>query len=179
MNKEQVIKYISENSKNPHAAIIAEQLLTGWDVEYLTNNEEWVTATRPNWSPTVKYRLVKPKIKPAYRVYIDKSGDTLCARLSADGTISQAFKEVKWLSDWTEYDPDPKQWPTPLVERIAAIDRDAANWIVENWDVLLEDKYSLGGNYSRESRYLCTMFFWEESDLGDKFWRDISKKLAK
>lgn len=170
MNNEQAIKYISENSKNPHAAMIAEWLLTGWDVEYLTNNEEWAPANRPSWNHYTKYRLVR---KPAYRVYIDKDGDVMCARRSADGAISQGFKEVKWLSDdWIEY--DPKQWPTPLVERIAAIDIKAAEWIVDNWDELLEDRYTRGGTYRRDSNTLGNMFFFGSPPQGIMYWADIS-----
>ncbi len=49
-----------------------------------------------------------------------------------------------------------KQWPTPLVERIAEIDLKAAEWIVDHWGDLLEDKYtsdSLCGpdRYSRDA----------------------------
>lgn len=132
MNNEQVIKYISDHSKNPHAAMMVEQLLTGWDVEYLTNNEEWVTATRPNWSPAVKYRLVKPKQKPAYRVYRFLTGkNTHTQERDSQGIESALPDGAIILQSWKEYDPEPKQWPTPLVERIAAIDLDAANWIVK------------------------------------------------
>ncbi len=180
MNNEQVIKYISERSKDPHAALIAEWLLTGRDVEYLTNNEEWVTATRPDWSPAVKYRLVKPKMKPAYRVYKSDDSDlTGTVDRHPDGSLSSNYRDdLNWLSDWIEYDPDPKHWPTPLVKRIAAIDIKAAGWIVDHWDELLNDKYSLGGDYSRESQYLCGMFFWEPSEHGDKYWRKISHRLG-
>lgn len=73
---------------------------------------------------------------------------------------------------------EPKNWPTPLVERIAAIDINAAQWIVDHWDDLLEYKYSVDGSYSRESNKLDSMFVWCEAPQCDGYWRKISKQLG-
>lgn len=183
MNNEQVIKYISENSKHPHAEIIAEWLLTGRDVEFHSQKSgHWREASTPNWRKDTKYRLVKQKIKPAYKVYKYKNQLGSCAQdRYEDGTISHHVndKDVIWLTpDWVEYDPEPKKWPTPLVECIAAIDIKAANWIVDNWDDLLLDKYTYKGRYSRESDRLGKMFCWAKASLDEGYWYDISQKLG-
>lgn len=182
LNNEQVIKYIAENSKHTHAAIIAEWLITGWQVEFHSTSGRWLEASIPNWGKDTKYRLVKPQIKPAYRLYKYKNQRGSCAQNRyEDGTISHHVndKDVIWLTpDWIEYDTEPKKWPTPLVKRIAAIDIKAAEWIVDNWDELLTDKYIYKGRYSRDSTRLDQMFCWAESDYDEDYWYDISMKLC-
>jgi len=182
MNNEQVIKYVSENSKNPHAAMMVEQLLTGWDVELEDQPNSWVKDPNTIWHPLVKYRLVKPKMKPAYRVF-RLAGETRprVQYRNADGSESSTLltnTTAVCLTDWVEYDPEPKQWPTPLVERIAAIDIEAAEWIVDNWDELLEDRYTRGGTYRRDSNTLGNMFFFGSPPQCSMYWADISIRLG-
>lgn len=73
---------------------------------------------------------------------------------------------------------DENKWPTPLVERIAAIDLQAAQWIVDHWDDLLEDKYTYKNNYSRDCDTLTHMFDWETPPQGIDYWGSISDKLG-
>ncbi|MBP9871397.1 MAG: hypothetical protein KBC53_07835 [Nitrosomonas sp.] len=124
------INYIASVSKHKHAAIIAKWLITGWDVEFKNQNVKWVTNPYPYWHESNEYRLIEPKPpKPAYRVYIVGTITNTVDRY-ADGTYSTNYhKDRDWLSDWIEYDTEstPKKWPTPLVERIAAIDIKAAD----------------------------------------------------
>lgn len=175
------IDHVASVSKNPHAAMIVKQLITGWDVEFEYATEEWKIIDYPSWAHDIKYRLIEPKpAKPAYRVYIDiDSGRPgMCSR-GSDGVerslpISDNFK---WSGEWIEYDP-PKKWPTPLVERIAAIDIKAAEWIVDHWDDLLDDKYTYKGNYSRDCDTLTHMFEWEAPPQGLQYWGSISDKLG-
>ena len=72
---------------------------------------------------------------------------------------------------------DENKWPTPLVKRIAAIDLKAAEWIVDHWDDLLDDKYVTKDNYSRDSGMLISMFCWEASPQGTQYWNNIDNKL--
>lgn len=77
---------------------------------------------------------------------------------------------------------DENKWPTPLVKRIAAIDIKAAEWIVDNWDELLDEKYtsdSLYGpnRYSRDACALNEMFNFLQT--GNRcYWLNISKQLG-
>lgn len=174
------INHIASISKHKHAAIIAKWLITGWDVEFKNQNVKWVTTPDPYWHESNEYRLIEPKPpKPAYRVYQAYILTGTVDRYS-DGTYSANYHEnLDWLTDWIEYDPDPKKWPTPLVERIAVIDIDAAQWIVDHWDELLEDRYTNEGKHSRYSETLRNMFSWIESDQEGKYWLEISEKLGK
>lgn len=170
------IDHVTSVSKHPHATMIVKWLITGWDVVYKGHKDKLV---HPCWVKDEEYELIEPKpAKPAYRVYMNKDGDTFSATRYPDGTIYQAFtKDVEWLSDWKEYDL-PKKWPTPLVERIAAIDLEAAQWIVDHWDDLLEDKYTYKNNYSRDCDKLTHMFDWETPPQGTAYWGSISDKLG-
>lgn len=177
-NRDQdVIDYIASVSKHPHAVMIVEWLITGWDVSKRGWNEK---LENPIWSPNVEYELIKPKPpKPAYRVY--KSGSlTFTVDRYIDGRCSYGNDpDLDWLTDWIEYDQDPDaiKWPTPLCERIAAIDLQAAKWIVGNWDNLLDDNYTLN-SYNRESSTLVEMFYWAESPQGIHYWEEMSNKLG-
>lgn len=113
-------------------------------------------------------------VKPAYRVYADQDGDLFVAERNSEGGICQTFTEnIRWISDWIEY----TKWPTPLVERIAAIDLEAAQWIVEHWDDLLDEKYAKNGMHSRDSDELTFMFKWESSPQNHAYWNNISRQL--
>lgn len=173
----EAISHIASVSKHPHAARIVEWLITGCDVERKINDKliiEWF----PSWFPHDEYRLVYPKIKPAYRVYRLSDGLTSTIDRMQDGTLTNTNPNLPWVSDWIEYDePTPKKWPTPLIERIAAIDIKAAEWIVDNWDDLLEDRYTNKGRYSRNSNRLISMFSWNDSD-NSYDWNDISNRLG-
>ena len=172
------IDHVASVSKNPHAAMIVKWLITGWDVEFQHAIGEWKISDFPTWSPGSKYRLIEPKpAKPAYRVYLDKEGTPYVARKYADGNVAQTYEEVDYITDWIEYDP-PKKWPTPLVERIAAIDLEAAQWIVDHWDDLLDDRYTYKNNYSRDCGTLNYMFDWEATPQGSKYWESISVELG-
>lgn len=175
------IDHVASVSKHPHAAMIVKWLITGWDVEFQHAIGEWKISDFPTWSPGSKYRLIEPNpAKPAYRVYRsissgntytrDSNGGERYDYLDGEGVVRE------WISDWIEYDP-PKKWPTPLVERIAAIDIKAAEWIVDHWDDLLTDKYTFKGNYSRDSETLDHMFDWDETEFIFN-WVDISKELG-
>jgi hypothetical protein len=119
--------------------------------------------------------LIEPK--PAYRVYADEDGDLFVAERTVCGGICQTFTDnITWLSDWIEYD-HPKKWPTPLVERIAAIDIKAAEWIVEHWDELLAGKYTKGGG-DATSYNLINMFNWSMTPQGSTYWNHIDNKLC-
>jgi len=172
------IDHVASVSKNPHAAMIVKQLITGWSVEFEYAAGEWRISANPSWSPGSKYRLIEPKpAKPAYRVYGGENGTNTVDRLP-NGSLSHGIPEwAEWISDWIEYD-QPKKWPTPLVQRIAAIDLDAAQWIVDHWDDLLDERYSEGVTAGRESGRLCSMFTWSSSTQGKEYWYAISKQLG-
>ena len=172
------IDHVASVSKHPHSAMIVKWLITGWDVEFLHKNSinDYNIAPFPNWHPDTIFRLSEPKpVKPAYRVYIEKSGGDpeTVTRESYEKYKDKYDGNVEWLGDWIEYD-EPKKWPTPLVERIAAIDIKAAQWIVDNWDDLIDRKYR--GN--PESDKLSYMFTWGITPQGQDYWNDISNKLG-
>ena len=173
------INHIASVSKHKHAALIAKWLITGWIVEFKNISGDWCKDKYPGWGKETEYRLIEPKPpKPAYRVYQEYILTGTVDRYS-DGTYSANYHEnLDWLTDWIEYDPDPKRWPTPLVERIAAIDIKAAEWIVDHWDDLLDDRYTNEGEHSRYSETLTRMFLWSNSPQGSKSWREISDKLG-
>ena len=175
------IDHVTSVSKHPHATMIVKWLITGWKVEYSDDGEyPWNYTEDPNWHPNMKYRLIEPKpSKPAYRVYIEKSDGRTYTQDAINGNRDKTLlpEKYEWLSDWIEYDP-PKKWPTPLVERIAAIDIKAAQWIVDHWDDLLEDKYTYKNNYSRDCDTLTHMFDWEAAPQGLDYWGSISDKLG-
>jgi hypothetical protein len=180
------IAHIASVSKHPHAPVIVEWLLTGYQVEYFEDNGPWnLCYEYPVWYKENKYLIVYPKIKPAYRVYRYKGESVTCTQdRFTDGTESPLDfpHDTEFLSDWIEYD-EPKNWPTPLVERIAAIDLEAAQWIVDHWDELLDDRYTKDSPdgivvYSRESNELNKMFSWGASGrIG--YWINIYKQLNK
>lgn len=135
MNNEQVIEYVRATSNHPHAEKIIEWILTGCIVKYWHDyDNEWKETTTPGWNKDTKYLLFTPKpAKPAYRVYrVKHTGQTFTRDNEKDGSRNDILtNKSEWISDWIEYDP-PKKWPTPLVERIAAIDIKAADmftWI--------------------------------------------------
>jgi hypothetical protein len=168
------IDHVASVSKHPHAAMIVKQLITGWSVEFEYAVGEWKISDYPSWAYDIKYRLIEPKpAKPAYRVY--KLTETTTTTI--DRGLDTIPDDVEWLGDWIEYDP-PKKWPTPLVERIAAIDIKAAEWIVDHWDDLLDDRYTYKNNYSRDCGTLNHMFDWEATPQGSKYWESISVKLG-
>jgi len=171
---QEAINHIASVSNHPHAEIICKWLITGWDVKWCD-----MVTKNPTWHPAETYKLIETKpAKPAYRVYVDSDGDTFTADRLPNGAIVQTFQnDITWISDWIEYDP-PKKWPTPLVERIAAIDIKAAEWIVEHWDDLLEGRYTNKGMYDRESHLLSHCFNWHESDIDSNIWENISTKLG-
>lgn len=176
------IDHVASVSKHPHAAIIVKQLITGWSVEFEYAIGEWQIIDYPRWAHDIKYRLIEPKpAKPAYRVYINKTTGATISRDSRDGHREDYLdNNHEWLCDWIEYD-QPKEWPTPLVERIAAIDLEAAQWIVDHWDDLLEDRYTKDFNnnnvlYSRESHDLNAMFSWKSTGKLE-YWLNIYRKL--
>ena len=82
--------------------------------------------------------------------------------------------EPSWSGKFEYRLIEPKKWPTQLVERIAAIDIKAAEWIVEHWDDLTNIRYSQG-EYCRESKSLYHMFSWDACDEFE--WDKISYKL--
>lgn len=172
------IAHIASVSREPHAEIRSEQLITGAKVEIRTPSGNWSEKHYPLWLSEAQYSLVYPKIKPAYRVYKLNDRQTTTVDRDSAGRILEHLdlEGVEWLGDWVEYD-EPKKWPTPLVERIAAIKPEAAEWIVENWDDLLDDKYVTKDNYSRDSGMLISMFCWEASPQGTQYWNNIDNKL--
>lgn len=172
------IDHVASVSNHPHAAMIVKWLITGWDVEFQHAIGEWKISDFPTWSPGSKYRLIEPKpAKPAYRVYVDTKSLLTNTIDDSDGTRHHDLPVLcEWISDWIEYDP-PKKWPTPLVERIAAIDIKAAEWIVDHWDDLLDRKYVTEDNYSRDSKVLLSMFCWKASPQGVQYWNNIDNKL--
>lgn len=171
------IDHVASVSKHTHAAMIVKWLITGWDAK-VKIGDTWEHATNPAWTAGYEYRLIEPKpAKPAYRVYADQDGDLFVAERNSEGGICQTHTErIEWISDWIEYD-QPKKWPTPLVERIAAIKPEAAEWIVDHWDDLLDDRYTNSGRYSREASRLNKMFDWEYAGC-DFDWEYISDYLV-
>lgn len=167
------IDHVASVSKHPHAAMIVKWLITGWDVKWKGSKG---TIVNPAWVPEHEYELIA---KSAYRVYTYQG--TNSAKLQnrfEDGSVTNIgdIDKVEFLSDWIEYD-SPKGWPTPLVERIASIDIKAAEWIVDHWDDLLEDKYTMNNIHERESNLLNYMFYWYNSPQGEGYWKDISRQL--
>ena len=168
------IDHVASVSKHPHAAMIVKWLITGWGVKWKGSKG---VIDNPAWTPEHKYELIEPK--PAYRVYrkIGCRGTYTLDRY-VDGWFNAPLPEnCEFVSEWIEYDP-PKKWPTPLVERIAAIDIKAAEWIVDHWDDLLADRYSFGVTVGRSASTLHEMFCWKESPQGKEYWWDISNKLG-
>ena len=170
------IMHVAGVSDHPHAAMIVKQLITGWEVESHINNDLWIKTNPPKWYTNEQYRLIEPKpIKPAYRVYRYKGErGTNTQDRHTDGSSSHIgdITQVVFMGDWIEYDdptPVKKQWPTPLVERIAAIDIKAAEWIVKKWN---------SKKILRESRTLDHMFTWVHTEQGHAYWEEISKKLG-
>lgn len=167
MNNKEVIKYVKNNSKHPHAALIVEWLLTDCEVKVWNNSPgEWLICDYPKWSPDCKYLLVKPK--PACRVYLRTTGYPATVERFPDGTYSPNYNEnLEWLSDWIEYDTLPKvEWPNEYIQRIAEIDEYAAQWIVDN--IKLNDPNSAS---------LWTMFTWGKTPQGYDYWRRIDQTL--
>ena len=148
----------------------------GWD---LKSNITGTIIKNTTWVDGSEWQLIEPKpAKPAYRVYGGANGTNTVDRLP-NGSLSHGIPDgAEWLGEWIEYDP-PKKWPTPLVERIAAIDLEAAQWIVDHWDDLLEDKYKNSNMCSRDSNSLLYMFKWDESPQGTDYWDDIDNKTRK
>lgn len=178
-NDQAAIDHVASVSKHPHAAMIVKWLITGWDVIRKDDPDNIIIS--PRWHKGEEYELIEPKpAKPAYRVFIEPNDGEpkTVTRKHYDKHNDSYDGKVEWISDWIEYDPEPKKWPTPLVERIAAIDIKAAQWIVEHWDDLLDDKYTQKGRYSRESSRLDSMFPWRFSEISEDVWFDISKKLG-
>lgn len=169
------IDHVASVSKNPHAALIVKQLITGWPVMI---KEKGKIIDNPFELKNYEYELIEPKpAKPAYRVYGGENGTNTVDRLP-NGSLSHGIPDgAEWLGEWIEYDP-PKKWPTPLVERIAAIDLYAAQWIVDHWDDLLDIKYQVCVDEGRESYRLKTMFAWSTSPQGKEYWYAISKQLG-
>jgi len=166
------IDHVASVSKHPQAEIITKWLITGWEVK---RKDGIRIDGNPYWHIDIEYYLIEPKpakpAKPAYRVYKLTDGGTS----TIDKGIDVIPDGAEWLTDWIEYDL-PKKWPTPLVERIAAIDIKAAEWIVDHWDDLLDEKYTYKGKYSRDSERLDLMFDWEKTDFIFD-WFNISDKL--
>jgi len=162
----QVIEHVSKKSKNPHAAMMVEWLLTGKEVLY-----RGCKVTNPSWLPDNKYEF-KSKQKPAYRVYIDPNKITLTIDRYTDGTYSSELPEdCIWLSDWVEYDTEQaKQWPSELVERISKINLEAAEWLRDNWDDIKKE--------CRDAKRLDCLMIWYSKPQGNKYWQEISKQLG-
>ncbi len=150
------IDHVASVSKHPHAAMI----ITGWDVKLegkITNN--------PYWHKGYKYELIEPKPELSVMDIMMSNKptiyDALVERLAREYVLTKRTK-----------------WPTPLVERIAAIDLEAAQWIVDHWDDLLESKYASEVSVGRESNELHSMFSWKSSDQGKPYWQEIANKLG-
>ena len=166
------IDHVASVSKTHNAKMIIEWVMDGCVYDDYTDDDGNITAIRLE-------RRIEPKpAKPAYRVYIEKSDGRTYTQDAINGNRDKTLlpEKYEWLSDWIEYD-QPKEWPTPLVERIAAIDLEAAQWIVDHWDELLEDRYTLNIN-TRDSNELKFMFDWTESRCGYTYWKNISKQLG-
>ena len=163
MNNNDVIEYIRQNSKHPHAALIAEWLLTGCEVKFLDEGlGEMSTCENPAWLPEYKYSLVKPK--PACRVYLRTTGHPATVERFPDGTYSENYNEnLEWISDWIEYDPElTPEWPNEYIKRIAEIDESAAQWIVDNGHI---------------NGTVGNMFTWERTPQGFNYWSNIDQTL--
>lgn len=167
MNNNDVIEYIRENSKRPHAALIAEWLLTGYEVKvYYDDLEQYVICEEPEWRPERKYLLVKPK--PAYRVFKLSQRTTSTVDRYENGTYSDNYKDdLEWLSDWIEYEPQSTvRWPNEYIKRIAEIDESAAQWVVNNVEL----------NESNRND-LSSMFSFSSSPQGHEYWWNIYETL--
>jgi len=173
LTDKEVIQYVSKRSKRPHAAMVVEWLLTGKEV--MCNG---FSIDYPSWYPDDDYEF-KPQ-KPAYRVYRDGDLTSTVDRL-ADGTLTDDRDNFDWLSDWIEYDQGQNQykpWPSELVERISKINLEAAEWLRDNWDELLDEKYSSCVSVGRDSTKLHSMFYWEPSPQGNNYWESIATQLG-
>ena len=142
------------------------------DGDYYSDGSEITRHDIDFSEPRIILRKIKSK-KPEYRVYRYKGerGSNTQDRYP-DGKLSHIgdISQVVFMSDWIEYDPSPKKWPTPLVERIAAIDIEAAQWIVDHWDVFLFN--------NKNTEKLLFMFIWEDAPQGSQYWRSISEQLG-
>lgn len=163
MNNNDVIEYIKNNSKHPHAALMVEWLLTGCGVEtWYEDIREWVICKNPVWYLERDYSLIRPK--PACRMYLGITGTPATVERYPDGTYSSNYDEnLNWLSDWIEYDPQPTvKWPNEYIQRIAGIDESAAQWIVDNGHI---------------GTYLRAMFTWKQTPQGHDYWENIDQTL--
>jgi len=166
------IDHVASISKTTNARMIIEWVINGCLYDDYTDDDGNITAIRIE-------KPIEPRpIKPAYIVYMSKETGNTFTRDSFSGIQNNELSDrCKWVSEWIEYDP-PNKWPTPLVERIAAIDLAAAQWIVDHWDDLLDEKYTMSGRYYRNSNELNSMFYWDLSDNRWKYWFDISTQLG-
>ena len=182
----EAIAHIASVSKEPHAAMRAEQLITGAKVEWRYGiGILWEVVEAPIWDKSCEYRLIYPKIKPAYRVYKLRGGLTSTVERTSHGKVIDMLGSSKLYeitNDWIEYDEPtqdiveciskhetiniPKKWPTPLVERIAAIDIKAAEWIVDNWHRMS----------NQNAKELVALFSWDISTSYN--WLEISEDLG-
>jgi len=188
LTDKEIIEHVSKKSKHPHAAMIVEWLLTGKEVMCFGSIVEY-----PAWYPNDEYEF-KPQ-KPAYRVYRDGDLTSTVDRLD-DGTLTDDRDNFDWLTDWIEYDPVKsiktyegfgsvntkirrfKPYPSELVERISKINLGAAEWLRDNWDELLDEKYSRYVSVGRYSTKLHSMFYWKPSPQGNDYWESIATQLG-
>lgn len=166
---QEAIKHIAKVSTNPNADLIVMQLITGWD---LKNKHTGVVIKNNQWISD-DFVLIKPK--PAYRVYrkIGCKGTYTLDKYADERFNAQLPANCEFISDWIEYE-ETKEWPTILIERIAAIDIDAAQWIINNQNILFDG----GGSIEIESKLLCSMFNWDKTPQGYDYWSKISKELG-
>jgi len=166
---QEAIKHIAKVSTNPNADLIVMQLITGWD---LKNTNTGVVIKDTKWLSD-GFELIEPK--PAYRVYrkIGCRGTYTLDRYVDEWVNAPLPADCEFISDWIEYDP-PILWPTILIERIAAIDIDAAQWIINNQNILFDG----GGSIKIESKLLYSMFNWDKTPQGYDYWSKISKELG-
>lgn len=84
----------------------------------------------------------------------------------------------KWLGDWQEVEVEScQQWPSELVERIAEIDLDAAEWLRDNLGNL-KDYRSISGADINKVRRLFDLMCFTSTPQGRSYWRRIARKLG-
>ena len=182
MNNEDVVNYVTRNSGRPNADIVAGHLLTGRDIEFLDTDGKWKSIQTFVCAPETIYRL-KPQ-RPAYRVYRHHGSQRVQVQNrteNGDYTTVWDATQVVFLTDWIEYDKVEEEiplerpaWPSHYVECIAAIDPDAAEWIVANLDTDTPTTYGRPAVFDTP---LPEMFSWKDTSQGYEYWADINHKL--
>lgn len=184
------IEYVSGHSKNPHARIIVEALLTNKQLQAKVNGE-WVDVQER------EYRI-KPDPLPWFRVGILREVGRFVA-VKVNNTPNEKNLEekenfVEWKTERIEYgnyvespykvglkDPGDKgRWPSYLVKRVAEIDIKAANFLRDEWETISRNyRHGLYQHYKvEEETDLFRLLGAALSPQRKSYWANIARQLG-